>query len=286
MPILIMMFCLMMCVRTPEAFAEPKVELQSDVLYQGDTALIRISAEKGQQLQVTWMNYDIILSGPENDNRYTGFIFADLEQDPGEYIIDLSVMPSGYNRQISIRVEEKNYGVRRLTLPEDKVDLSAENLERALAESAVMRALWDAPDTAPEWTGPFILPVDSDVTGPFGRRTVINDQPRAPHSGVDLRGKRGTPVKAANAGRVVLTADQFFTGKSIVLDHGGGIRSMYFHLHEIMVNAGDRVSKGSVIGLVGSTGRSTGPHLHWGIRIRDARIDPIRLIEETANLEE
>ncbi len=272
-----------------QAFAasgEIDIELTSPVLYQGELSLFRIRVEKGQAPSVTWMGQDILLVHLSDEDIFTGFIFADLEQKPGDYIMNIRLMPAGPSKDISIGVKEKEYGVRRLTLPKDKVDLSPENLERALMESAAMKSLWEALDRLPEWSGPFIMPVDGEIISPFGRGSVINDQPKSPHSGVDIRGKTGTPVKATNNGTVVLTADHFFAGKSVVVDHGGGIRSMYFHLSKIMVRAGDNVAKGSVIGLVGSTGRSTGPHLHWGIRIKDARIDPVSLIENTRDLEE
>jgi murein DD-endopeptidase MepM/ murein hydrolase activator NlpD len=262
------------------------VEIGSPVLYQGDLSLIKIRIEKGQEPHVTWMDQDVSLFNLQEENIFAGFIFADLKQNPGNYVMEVMVTPAGQTKRIEVKVEDKEYGVRRLTLPNYQVDLSDENLERALKESAVMKSLWEAPDTPPEWAGPFIMPVDGDIIGPFGRDSIINGQPRSPHSGIDIRGKRGTPVKATNNGTVVLTADHFFAGKSIVLDHGAGIRSMYFHLSEIMVKVGDKVSKGSDIGLVGSTGRASGPHLHWGIRIKDARVDPMRLIDRTKNLEE
>lgn len=140
-----------------------------------------------------------------------------------------------------------------------------------------MKRLWNAPPSPPRWRGPFIRPVTGEVGGSFGRRSIINNQPRASHSGIDLRGKKGTPIKATNSGVVVLTADHFFTGLSVVVDHGGGIQSMYFHMDEIRVQKGQTVSKGHVIGRIGSTGRATGPHLHWGVRVNGARVDPLRL---------
>jgi murein DD-endopeptidase MepM/ murein hydrolase activator NlpD len=106
---------------------------------------------------------------------------------------------------------------------------------------------------------------------------MINGKPQSPHSGVDLEAEEGTPVLACNSGLVVLVDYHFFTGKSVILDHGWGLYSMYFHLSETLVKEGDRVSQGGTVGRVGSTGRSTNPHLHWGIRINGARVDPLSL---------
>ena len=128
------------------------------------------------------------------------------------------------------------------------------------------------------------MPLSGEVVGPFGRRSIINNQPRAPHSGMDLKAARGTPVRATNNGRVVLTADHFFTGHVVVIDHGAGIHSMYFHLEKIMVTQNQMVKKGELIGLVGSTGRATGPHLHWGVRVNGARVDPMALISISRQL--
>lgn len=148
-----------------------------------------------------------------------------------------------------------------------------------------MTALWQAPTSETVWQGSFLRPLDGEVVGPFGRRSIINDQPRSPHSGVDFKAGRGTPVRAMNHGTVVLTEDRFFAGRSVVLDHGGGVLSMYFHLEKILVQNDQFVEKGQVVGLVGATGRATGPHLHLGIRINGARVDPLGLMSLSKDLE-
>ncbi len=147
-----------------------------------------------------------------------------------------------------------------------------------------MKQLWETPPSAPLWNGPFLRPISGKVMTPFGPRSIINNQPRAPHSGVDLKAKKGTPVRATNDGRVALASDYFFSGRSVVIDHGGGIQSMYFHLERILVQQDEMVTKGHIIGLVGSSGRATGPHLHWGIRINGARVDPLRLLSVSKRL--
>ena len=113
----------------------------------------------------------------------------------------------------------------------------------------------------------------------FGHRRVFNGQPRAPHSGADLSAATGTPVRAANRGRVVLAKNLFFSGNAVFIDHGLGVYSVYLHLSEIGVEPGAMVGRGDVVGLAGATGRVTGPHLHWGVRVLDARVDPFSLLE-------
>ena len=118
-----------------------------------------------------------------------------------------------------------------------------------------------------------------DIRPELGLRRVINGLKRAPHNGVDLKAELGTEILAANHGRVVLRDEFFFSGKTLVLDHGGGLYTMYFHLNEFQAAEGANVHKGEVIGKVGMTGRVTGPHLHWGARLQGARVDPLALLK-------
>ena len=268
------------------AMSRSDIQLSSHTIPQGDLSLIRITVKEGETPKVTWMGDEIFLIQAPDETCWQGFIVADLNEKPGRYPILVKISQTGQEERFEVKVVDKDYGVRRLTLPKKMVDLDSETLKRVKRESGILKGVWDAPATIPAWNGPFLRPVQGDVIGPFGRRSIINDQPRSPHTGVDLRGEEGSPVKAINNGRVVLTANHFFSGKSIILDHGGEVMSMYFHLKEILVDKGDTVKKGQIIGLVGSTGRATGPHLHWGMRINGARINPLSLISLSQELEE
>jgi murein DD-endopeptidase MepM/ murein hydrolase activator NlpD len=266
--------------------SQPDVYLSSKTIPRGAMSLIRVKAYDGNGPQVTWMKKAVSLVPNQEKTDWYGFIAADLRAKPGNYSIRVAFKPSGRTKKIPVKITMKDYGERRLTLPKKMVDLDAATLKRVRKESGKMKALWNAPPSDPLWRGPFLRPIPGDVVGPFGRRSFINDQPRSPHTGVDLRGKRGTPIKAMNHGKVVLTGDHFFTGLTVVIDHGGGIQSMFFHLDKIMVNQGQTVSKGQVLGLVGSTGRATGPHLHLGVRVNGARVDPLLLTEISRELED
>lgn len=214
-----------------------------------------------------------------NGKAQFGFFAADLEMKPGSYPLVVKIPSTGVRKQFDIAVRGKDFGVRRLTLPKELVDLDAATLERVKKEAAVMKEALEAPPTAPQWKGPFVKPLSGEVIGPFGQASIINSVPRSPHSGVDLKAERGTPVASINSGRVVLTGEHFFNGLFAVVDHGGAVHSMYFHLDKLLVQQGDTIHKGQVVGLVGATGRATGPHLHFGIRINGARIDPMRFIK-------
>jgi murein DD-endopeptidase MepM/ murein hydrolase activator NlpD len=158
------------------------------------------------------------------------------------------------------------------------VELSPENEARAEREQRRMAAIWPN-ETARLWSGDFVAPLEGEITGVFGLRRFINNIPKSPHTGIDVAGDTGAEVRAPNSGTVVLVDDQFFAGKAVVLDHGQGIHTMFFHLSKILVTEGKQVKKGDVIGLVGATGRAKGPHLHWGVRVQGARVDPLQLIK-------
>jgi len=207
------------------------------------------------------------------------------------YAIDLLTEPGpvrlvrrrrGILEETAIRVGDYPYPVQRITLKDDsQVDLSAEDLARVRRENQRIAKLWSL-DTSRAFTLPLQAPLDPlPDSGRFGQRRFFNDQPRSPHSGADYAAATGTAVRAVAAGRVALTGDFFFSGRSVFLDHGGGLVSMYFHLSEIAVAEGDDVTPGDRLGAVGQSGRATGPHLHFGIRWYGARVDPGLLLQST-----
>jgi len=156
--------------------------------------------------------------------------------------------------------------------------LDAKTLKRVNRETRKLEALFQTSRNERLWKSVFIRPVEGEISTGFGLNRIINGQQRSQHTGVDLRAEAGTSVLASNDGVVVLVDELFFSGKSVILDHGWGLYSMYFHLSETLVKEGDLVRTGAMLGRVGSTGRSTGPHLHWGVIINGARVDPFSLL--------
>jgi murein DD-endopeptidase MepM/ murein hydrolase activator NlpD len=178
-----------------------------------------------------------------------------------------------------VTVRPRSFATQHLTLPPGQVDLDAETLARVQAEQTALRAALADWTGERLWHGPFRVPVEEGrPTGGFGLRRVLNNQPRSPHAGFDWAAPAGTPVAAVNAGRVALVAEHFFAGRLVVLDHGLGLFSLYFHLEETRVGPGQRVTGGQVVGTVGATGRATGPHLHLGVVLGGARVDPESLL--------
>jgi murein DD-endopeptidase MepM/ murein hydrolase activator NlpD len=178
-----------------------------------------------------------------------------------------------------VRVGEYPYPVQHIEIADEgQVHLSAADLARAQREGARVEALWGL-RTPRRFTLPLAPPLaDLPAGGRFGSRRFFNGEPRSPHTGADYGVAAGTPVMAVAGGRVVLAADHFFSGKSVFVDHGDGLISMYFHLASLAVEEGEEVERGEIVGTVGATGRATGPHLHFGLRWRGARIDPGQLL--------
>ena len=182
----------------------------------------------------------------------------------------------------SLRVVARTYAVQHLTVAPGMAELDPETEKRAVDEIERMRTLYRAVSGERLWSGPWRRPVAGDKPGSgFGARRVINGHPRAPHSGIDFAAQVGTPVVAANRGRVALVDEFFFPGRLVILDHGLGLYTLYFHLDTIGVREGDLLERGQPLGTVGMTGRVTGPHLHFGAQLGASRIDPAGLLELT-----
>ena len=191
----------------------------------------------------------------------------------------------GLREKLHIGLGEYPYSVQRLEIKDrSRVDLSPENLARVQRENAMIGKLWGR-QGKPKFSLPLGAPLEEmPPGGRFGAKRIINGEPRSPHTGADYAVPQGTPVLAVENAVVALAGEFFFSGNAVFLDHGNGLISMYFHLHEVFVEQGDDVSRGSLIGTVGSTGRSTGPHLHFGIRWQGERVDPALLLGEPASI--
>jgi len=225
-------------------------------------------------------NQPLILS-PIGDGRVQALVGIDLEAR-GRRLLRLEGKdPQGraHVRKWPIRVRSRRVAVQRLTLPQHMVELDPETTTRVSEEASRLKALWKAVTPQRLWQGPFLSPMGSGAKPEgFGLRRIINNQPRSPHSGADYKAAPGSVVRASNAARVALAEEQFFGGNVLVLDHGSGLYTLYFHLQEFLVKPGDAVQKGQEIGKVGATGRASGPHLHFGVRLNGARIDPAALL--------
>jgi murein DD-endopeptidase MepM/ murein hydrolase activator NlpD len=258
-------------------------ELRSEptAIKQGEIIEFKVSGEGLTALQGQ-VGRSKISFYPNGSNGFAAVIGADLEAKAGLMNVSLTATFMGGSvrrAQIPLAIKHKSFPEESFSVAAEFDQLGPDVIHRIRLEQEQFDRTFALGIPEKLWESPFIRPLDGAVTSAFGYRRVINGIPRAPHTGVDLRAAMGSPVLAANYGRVALTGDFFFSGNTIILDHGGGLYTMYFHLSEFNAALGDTVQKGQVIGLSGMTGRVTGPHLHWGARVNGARVDPFQLIE-------
>jgi murein DD-endopeptidase MepM/ murein hydrolase activator NlpD len=258
------------------------IQISPKNIYQGDVAFLKTYPSKNNPLiRCTWANQSIKFYHDKVNEISFAFLGIDLEEPPGRKFLEITVIDTNNIEsihKIDFKVLKKDYPIQRISLPESQVTLSKTDLERHKREKAILEKAFT--DASPQkfWQKSFIIPVEGKVSTPFGVRRILNNKPKSPHSGIDFKASLGTPVAASSNGIVAFTGDHFFSGKSLYIDHGMGIFSMYFHLSSISVTKGDKVTKGQTVGRVGSTGRATGPHLHWGIRVNNQRVDPLSFL--------
>lgn len=258
------------------------LRVSSQAPIQGSLVLVEVQSPAPlARLKAEWAGQTLRFWRDANPSTYRALLGVDLERALGPAPLTFQAeLASGEQRACRLRatVEDGKFAVERLTLPPQFVELSPADLERSQGEAARLRQVFAQFTPERLWQGGFRLPLETEATGNFGRRRILNDQPRAPHSGEDFSAPAGTPVYAAQRGRVALADELFFSGKTVVLDHGLGLFTFYAHLQSIMVEPGQVVEAGTLLGRVGSTGRVTAAHLHWAARLNQARVNPRDLV--------
>jgi murein DD-endopeptidase MepM/ murein hydrolase activator NlpD len=187
--------------------------------------------------------------------------------------------------RISLQVGRTNFAVRKLTVDDKFADPPESEVDRILSEAKRLDALFATTKGGRLWSGPWRLPVPGTPTSSFGRETFLNGEERGRHQGADFHAASGTPIHAPNAGVVALAEPLYFSGNTVILDHGDGLYSLFAHLSKTNVAVGAKVARGDVLGEVGATGRVTGPHLHWAVRLHDVSVDPLSLVHAVAEID-
>jgi murein DD-endopeptidase MepM/ murein hydrolase activator NlpD len=211
------------------------------------------------------------------EGRWQALVGIDLDQKPGPFELSVEAVRDGarITGVSALVVQPKQFATRTLKVDPDFVNPPVSVRTRIEGEAKLLEAVYAASSRERAWSEPFVRPVPHRANSRFGVRSIFNGEPRSAHGGTDFLSPAGTPVRAPNAGRVVVARGHYFSGNTVIIDHGASVFSQLAHLSRIDVREGDEVAAGRVVGLVGATGRVTGAHLHWGFRVNGTRVDAL-----------
>jgi murein DD-endopeptidase MepM/ murein hydrolase activator NlpD len=249
-----------------QSFVAPRAELAP-----GGVVVIVLPGSADARPSVSYAGKPVLVA--RQNEAWVAVVGVALDTAPGD--IEVSVKRgSGPEQPLRFRIADKKYSVQELKVPPGQVNLSAEDEARVARETEKVRAAVESFTPQAPATLRLAQPVPGRRSSSFGLRRVFNGESRRPHAGMDIAAPTGTPVKAPLAGRVVDVGTYFFNGNNVIVDHGQGLLTMYCHLSKIRVEVGQELKAGEILGEVGATGRVTGPHLHWGVALNGAWVDP------------
>ena len=255
----------------------------------GQPFLLRLTSDQPlDSVVVHWLGKEVVPSISVWNNRHVALVMLGsdvIDAKPGKN--DLSVIASVDGKENTLRRSvqlcSKEYPTQELTLPPSMVTPPKEVYDRIAAERKLTTAAKNTISSERLWRLPLLRPVDGEMSSAYGLRRILNGIPKNPHRGNDMRSPMGNPVKSAADGTVILVGDHYYAGRSVYVDHGNGVVTMYFHLSKPIVKEGDKVQRGQVIGLSGMSGRATGPHLHFSVSVLGKLVDPEPLFKNTAD---
>ena len=260
--------------------AEIKVQGLENGIRQGDLALVTVESASILDYLTGKLEGKKFIFQSNGAKRHSALIGIPMDKKPGEYSIFLRGKGEDTNiiKTVRFEIKKRDYNIERLSLPRKMVEPGEELLKRIRRDNV---AIFKAKKTVSKerfWKGEFIKPVKGEIANNFGARRILNGVDKKPHSGNDIRARKGSEIKSPNDGRIIYIDETYYGGNTVIIDHGQGLSTLYMHLSKILVSHGERVRKGETIGLVGSTGRSTGPHLHWGAYFDGFKVDPASLL--------
>jgi murein DD-endopeptidase MepM/ murein hydrolase activator NlpD len=257
---------------------QPAVQIttRSRAMRPGEIVLLSIAAPPAvDALHVRAFDRDVA-AYPTGAGEWHALVGIDLDVKPGTYA---ATVAAGSDRaSLDLVVQPRTFRTRTLTVDPAFVTPPEAERERIEREAKLLEDTWRSSAHERLWSGAFVRPVPQPANSAFGTRSIFNGQRRNAHGGADFLSPAGTPILAPAAGRIAIARGLYFSGNTVVIDHGLGLFSMLAHLSAFEVREGDRVTAGQAIGLVGATGRVTGPHLHWAVRAGGARVDPLSVL--------
>jgi murein DD-endopeptidase MepM/ murein hydrolase activator NlpD len=271
-------FALRMRIVTPAAVIRPGTVMLVTVT--GSQPLTLVEADAFKRTAAFWPTTD--------PTEWQVLVGVPLATPPGSHELTVHAVEAAgraATRRLGVTIVPAQFETRRLRVDPRFVDPPAGEVERITREARTLADIFAQTSPGRLWSGPFTAPVPGEATSSFGRLTFLNGKSRGRHLGSDFRAAEGTAVVAPNAGRVVLAENYYFSGNTVILDHGDGLYSLIAHLSRIAVRAGAHVQRGDPIGDSGATGRVTGPHLHWAVRLRGDSVDPLSLVAAAASMD-
>jgi murein DD-endopeptidase MepM/ murein hydrolase activator NlpD len=276
---------LAVCFALPATAATWSVRTEPAKLVNGGPFLVRVQTPaKLSSLAGTWLGHNLTFSYDPSTKTWFSLGGVSYETAPGSYALELTGRPVGgpplsFSRKFVVATAK--YPKIKVELKVDKkfTEPSPEQLQQAADDKKIKDDYLNRVTPERQWDGNFSAPSDAAISDVFGSQRIFNGVAQRPHWGLDFRVPTGTPVAAMNAGTVLLARFLYFEGNCVVLDHGQGLLTLYFHLSELKVKEGDIVKRGQEIGLSGGTGRATGPHLHVAVRWQGTYLDPGRLMQ-------
>jgi murein DD-endopeptidase MepM/ murein hydrolase activator NlpD len=268
------------------------ITLSSEEVTNGSLLLLQIETRRlgapVRDIRITFQRsvYPVYPHPVTPTDKHFGLIAIPFRTAPGPAKLTLSWTNAAgdHSRTIPFIIAAGKYKTDELKVDSSRVNPNKKNIERAQKEARKIKRIYADGSIDRLWKGDFQLPMTSDITSPFGNKRVFNGQLKSYHNGVDFRARTPKPVFASNSGVVKLAESLFYSGNAVVIDHGTGIFTIYAHLSRIDVTAGRYVEKGQRLGLTGATGRVSGPHLHWGVKVKGLAVNPLQLIQLMSSL--
>ena len=269
--------------------AAPEVTLSAVEVETGGTLYVQIDCRRlpaaCRDLRLTFFDQGAIVfphpaKGPAVQ---AGLVGIPLTAPPGKahLTVEWGAGAQRLARKVPFAIRQGRYGEETLTVDPRHVRPGPKDLERIRREQEELKRIYASGSRSQLWQGAFQIPVPGEMNGPFGTRRVFNGELQSHHTGTDFRAQTGDPVHAAAAGVVRLTKDLFYSGNAVIIDHGAGVFTSYSHLSGIDVKVGQKIGKGQAVGLAGATGRATGPHLHWGVKVNSISVNPLAFVRVT-----
>jgi murein DD-endopeptidase MepM/ murein hydrolase activator NlpD len=272
----------LLTVLAPAMAGELTVTVRQGPVYPGDVVRVTVRApEDMASIVATWQERQVPFVR-RSDGAWDALIGIDIADDAGPRSLQVKAVHTNGSATAATHefvVAHRTLRTRRIRVNPNFVTPPKSALARIKEESQLLNALFSTTTPDRHWAPDAVRPVEGVAVSGFGVRTIMNGQPGGPHNGLDLAAPTGTPIYAPAAGVVIYARDLYYTGNTVIVDHGQGLYSTMAHMSAMDVHEGDVVAKSTLLGKVGATGRVTGPHLHWGVRLHGARVDPLSFID-------